>query len=123
MNNFRDAVDYCGLKDLNFEGYEFTYDNGQVGSDNRQSRIDRAMVNDGWAEMFPAAKLVHMDREWSDHAPLVVWLDGRRIEEGSRQKRFRFEEIWIGEDGCEDTIRGAWQLDCGDVIDTISRCA
>ncbi|XP_074306422.1 uncharacterized protein LOC141641666 [Silene latifolia] len=43
MNNFREAVDNCGLADISFEGYKFTWDNGQAGEDNRQSRIDRAM--------------------------------------------------------------------------------
>ncbi|XP_074282902.1 uncharacterized protein LOC141607451 [Silene latifolia] len=43
MNNFREAVDDCGLRDVDFEGYMFTYDNGQAEDDNRQSRIDRAL--------------------------------------------------------------------------------
>ncbi|XP_074315430.1 uncharacterized protein LOC141651628 [Silene latifolia] len=64
MNNFREAVDDCGLSDLNFEGYAFTFDNGQGGEENRQCRLDRAMKTESWRELFPYAKLVHMDREW-----------------------------------------------------------
>ncbi|XP_074303266.1 uncharacterized protein LOC141637717 [Silene latifolia] len=30
MNNFREAVNDCGLRDVVFEGYEFTFDNGQA---------------------------------------------------------------------------------------------
>ncbi|XP_074300649.1 uncharacterized protein LOC141631948 [Silene latifolia] len=44
MNNFRDAVDECGLRDIPSEGYAFTFDNGQSSEDNRQSRINRAMA-------------------------------------------------------------------------------
>ncbi|XP_074297688.1 uncharacterized protein LOC141628442 [Silene latifolia] len=47
MNNIRDAVDECGLRDLPYEGYAFTFDNGQAGDANRQCRLDRAMVNGG----------------------------------------------------------------------------
>ncbi|XP_074297759.1 uncharacterized protein LOC141628530 [Silene latifolia] len=43
MNNFREAVDDCSLRDVDFEGYIFIYDNGQADEDNRQSRIDRAL--------------------------------------------------------------------------------
>ncbi|XP_074314349.1 uncharacterized protein LOC141649562 [Silene latifolia] len=78
MNNFREAVDVCGLCDLSFEGYEFTYDNGQAGVDNRQCRLDRAMKTEAWSDQFPYARLCHLSREWSDHAPIMVKLDGRR---------------------------------------------
>ncbi|XP_074301077.1 uncharacterized protein LOC141632430 [Silene latifolia] len=36
MNNFRSAVEDCGLRDLDYEGHAFTYNNGQEGDDNRQ---------------------------------------------------------------------------------------
>ncbi|XP_074313417.1 uncharacterized protein LOC141648588 [Silene latifolia] len=95
MNNFRDAVDDCGLRDVDFDGYEFTYDNGQAEDDNRQSRLDRAMGNERWFEIFPRAKLIHMDREWSDHAPIKLLLNARDEEQGSSGGRiFRFEQMW-----------------------------
>ncbi|XP_074314409.1 uncharacterized protein LOC141649624 [Silene latifolia] len=123
MNNFREAVDVCGLCDLSFEGYEFTYDNGQAGVDNRQCRLDRAMKTEAWSDQFPYARIYHLNREWSDHAPIMVKLDGRREERGVMGKRFRFEQMWVGEEGCEDTIRRVWEVDDFDVLETISRCA
>ncbi|XP_074318151.1 uncharacterized protein LOC141654942 [Silene latifolia] len=48
MNNFRDVVDDCGLRDVSFEGLAYTYDNGQAGLANRQFRLDRAMANEAW---------------------------------------------------------------------------
>ncbi|XP_074318789.1 uncharacterized protein LOC141655618 [Silene latifolia] len=123
MNNFRDVVDVCGLSDLDFEGYEFTYDNGQVGADNRQCRLDRAMTNEGWRELYPYAKVVHMGREWSDHSLIKVVMDNRdRYEENSR-RCFRFEQIWVGEEGCEDAISRACEENDWDVVETINRCA
>ncbi|XP_074298496.1 uncharacterized protein LOC141629381 [Silene latifolia] len=108
MNSFRDAVNDCGLRDLAFEGYKFTYDNGQAGADNRQSRIDRAMVTEEWADRFPYAKLHHLEPGWSNHVPIMVRLDSRKAE-GERGKGiFRFEQMWVGEEECEDTIRLAW---------------
>ncbi|XP_074314848.1 uncharacterized protein LOC141651019 [Silene latifolia] len=123
MNNFRDAVDVCELSDLDVEGYAFTFDNGQAGENNRQCRIDRAMKNEGWRELFPYAKVVHLGREWSDHSPIKVVLDGREGMDGRSKRNFRFEQIWVGEERCEDTIRRAWEESDWDVVDTISRCA
>ncbi|KAK9749818.1 hypothetical protein RND81_02G152700 [Saponaria officinalis] len=123
MNNFRDAVDECGLQDLPYEGYEFTYDNGQEGEANRQSRLDRAMVSGGWTDLFPYAKLLHLDREGSDHAPIKVLLDGREERVERARKRFRFEQIWVGEDGCEEAVRKAWANDDENLLDSINHCA
>ncbi|XP_074315549.1 uncharacterized protein LOC141651749 [Silene latifolia] len=123
MNNFHDAVDECGLRDLPLEGYAFTYDNGQ-GEANRQCRLDKAMITSSWGYIFPYAKLLHLNREWSDHALIKVVLDTQVMEEMSKRPRmFRFEEVLIGEAGCEEVIERAWVCDEGNVMDTISRCA
>ncbi|XP_074300455.1 uncharacterized protein LOC141631720 [Silene latifolia] len=122
MNNFRDAVDECGLRDLPYEGYEFTFDNGQEGDANRQCRLDRAMVNEEWSDKFPYAKLLHLDREWSDHAPIKVLFNGRGDSDGRPPKMFRFEQIWVGQDGCEDAVRRAWEEEDGELITLLHRC-
>ncbi|XP_074293758.1 uncharacterized protein LOC141620909 [Silene latifolia] len=122
MTNFWDAVNDCGLRDLPFNGYEFTYDNGQAGIDNRQSRIDRAMVTESWVDIFPRARLYHLEPGWSDHVPIMVILDSRQSEREKGNRPFRFEQMWIGEDGCEDTIRRAW--DPGEDMSTnLTKCA
>ncbi|XP_074278070.1 uncharacterized protein LOC141601676 [Silene latifolia] len=119
MNNFRDAVDEVGLRDLQFQGYECTFDNGQEGDNNRQSRIDRAMITESWSEIYPFAKLFHLDREWSDHAPIKVMFDARIRDEGG-SKLFRFEHIWVGEDGCEEAMARGWGSGDGKLLDLIN---
>ncbi|XP_074293729.1 uncharacterized protein LOC141620871 [Silene latifolia] len=96
MNNFRAAVEDYGLRDLDFEGYDFTYNNGQEGDDNRQCRLDRAMMNETWRDLFPYAKLTQLDREWLDHGPLKVNLDARVEGFEGHKKKFKFEQIWVG---------------------------
>ncbi|XP_074295385.1 uncharacterized protein LOC141623208 [Silene latifolia] len=105
MNNFRNAVDDCGLRDIVFEGHPFTFDNGQVGDDNRQSRIDQAMVTENWQELYPFARLIHLTREWSDHSTLKLVLDGR---EGQR---------------CEEVVRRVWERGGTDLPVLLSDCA
>ncbi|XP_074315160.1 uncharacterized protein LOC141651341 [Silene latifolia] len=123
MNNFREAIDDCGIRDVAFEGYDFTYDNGQEEPDNRQSRIERAMGNERWFDMFPRARLIHMDREWSDHSHIKVILQPRPDRDVRGGKVFRFEQIWVGEEGCEEAIRKAWASGTGDLPDTLTDCA
>ncbi|XP_074300496.1 uncharacterized protein LOC141631773 [Silene latifolia] len=74
MNNFHAAMDECGLR-VSWEGYQFTFDNGQRGDANRQCVLDRAMGTNSWFELFPYAKLFHLVREWSNHAPIRLVLD------------------------------------------------
>ncbi|XP_074278658.1 uncharacterized protein LOC141602254 [Silene latifolia] len=107
MNSFREAVIDCGLRDVVFEGYEFTFDNGQANEANRQCRLDRAMGNEGWFELFSYAQVGHLVIEWSDHSPIKLWLERRRDNRDGK-KLFHFEQLWIGEEECEDTIRLAW---------------
>ncbi|XP_074297333.1 uncharacterized protein LOC141628043 [Silene latifolia] len=104
MNNFQAAVSDSGLMDIGWEGYQFTWDNGQAGEANKQSMIDKAMCTTSWLDIFPYAKLFHLTREWSDHAPIKLSLDNRVAAQTARQG-FKFEQIWIGEEGYEEAVR------------------
>ncbi|XP_074314566.1 uncharacterized protein LOC141649785 [Silene latifolia] len=122
MNQFREAVDACGLIDVSFEGYAFTWDNGQVGEDNRQSRIDRATGTNEWMEHFPYARLCHLGREWSDHSPLKLVLD-RRENVAQTARRFRFEQIWVGAEGCEEAILRGFERGGDDLVEALQESA
>ncbi|XP_074278415.1 uncharacterized protein LOC141602006 [Silene latifolia] len=122
MNNFRTSVDDCGLTDIGWEGYQFTWDNGQAGEANRQSMIDRAMCTNSWLELFPYAKLIHLTREWSDHAPIKLLLD-RRVTVMEVKRGFKFEQMWIGEEGCEEAIRRGVGKGRGELGAAINECA
>ncbi|XP_074287926.1 uncharacterized protein LOC141613091 [Silene latifolia] len=122
MNNFQAAIDDCALKDVPWEGYAFTFDNGQAGLDNRQCRLDRALCSDSWHDLFPYARLFHLDHEWSDHTPIKLVFDRREIG-GKARSRFRFEQIWVGEDGCEEAVVRGVARGNGDLAEALRRCA
>ncbi|KAK9741666.1 hypothetical protein RND81_03G120700 [Saponaria officinalis] len=110
-------------REIPYEGYMYTYDNGHEGAANRQSRLDRALVTESWLDIYPYSKLINSDREWSDHAPVIVYLEK---DSGAGQKRtslFRFEQIWVGEEECEEFIKHAWECGDEDVATSISQCA
>ena len=57
-----------------------------------------AMANNEWISSFPATKVVH--------------LEGIPVR---RQKPWRFEQVWLGEEGCHETVRFAWRSGVSDL--------
>lgn len=89
----RQTISDCGLHDLGFEGYPFTWTNGREGEDNIQCRLDRAMGSEALMNRFSPIKVVHLSRYKSDHAAIMILLEAN--EYMIRKKRthlFRFEE-------------------------------
>lgn len=50
-------------------------------------KLDCAMVNEKWIDMFPNAETFFLNEGVSDHSPLVVKMD---IHQGSRPAPFRY---------------------------------
>ncbi|XP_074314076.1 uncharacterized protein LOC141649280 [Silene latifolia] len=121
MNNFRAAVDECGLRDVAWVGNQFSFDNGQVGDANRQCMLDRALCSSSWTDIFPYARLFYLEREWSDHSPIKLVLD-HRVRESLRPKEFKFEHMWVGEKGCEEAIERGVMRGKGDLVRVLAEC-
>lgn len=92
MRNFREIMDVCGFWDIPWTGYEFSYDNGRLGEDNVQSRLDRAFGYVDWLNCFPEAHLEYLVREWSDHAPIKLFFTKHEGYVGLDAKPFQFEQ-------------------------------
>ncbi|XP_074287486.1 uncharacterized protein LOC141612574 [Silene latifolia] len=121
MNSFRAAVDECGLRTVPWEGYNFSYDNGQVGECNRQSMLDRALCTIQWSDLFPYAKLFYLNREWSDHAPIRLVLN-YKIQGEVKSRPFKFEQIWVGSEGCEEAVERGVEKGRGDLVTVLREC-
>ncbi|XP_074297258.1 uncharacterized protein LOC141627963 [Silene latifolia] len=121
MNNFGAAVDECGLRDVPWEGYNFSYDNGQAGEANRQCMLDRAMCTGSWSDLFPYAKLLYRNRESSDHAPIKLVLNYKFYEE-TKVRPFRFEQIWVGSEGCEEAVVRGVEKGRGNLVTVLREC-
>lgn len=72
--SFRNFVSQYGLWDLQFSGNSLSW-RGTRYSHFIQSRLDRAMANLDWMEMFPAARCEYLRFEGSDHRPLLTHFD------------------------------------------------
>ncbi|KAK6117876.1 hypothetical protein DH2020_048376 [Rehmannia glutinosa] len=96
---FRDAVGYCDLDDIGFEGYKFTWSNGQTEDMNIQERLDRCLAN---------LQVEHLPRLASDHSPVYVLWSKRGQGRKGRKKIFRFEKMWLQDTSCRSRVEETW---------------
>ena len=72
MLDFHDTLNVCGLIDIGFSGLPFTSDNKQKGRKNVRVRLDRAVADNQWRDIFSEAHVVHKVSPCSDHSLLMV---------------------------------------------------
>ena len=108
MEDFRDVLDECGFQDLGFSGNKFTWCNGHGEGHTVWERLDKAMGMVEWMDMFPASKVVHLESVSFNHKPLKIYLAGipKRIN-----KPWRFEKMWMEDEGCREVVEDAWSYD------------
>jgi hypothetical protein len=112
MENFRTCLSDCGLADLGFSGYPFTWNNRREGADNIQVRLDRATCNNGLANLFPATSVEHITTEETDHLVLLVKVVAEAdVPRRNMDRGFRFEEMWTKHDVYEEMVRHSWETE------------
>ena len=78
-------------------------------------RLDKAVATNEWLSIFRGTKVHHIDITCSDHKPLWIVPDGMDC---SFQKPFRFEQMWMLDKGCSDTIEAVWKERINEPSDT-----
>lgn len=122
MVAFRDALEICGLVDLGFVGVPFTYDNKRGGANNVRVRLDRAVANNAWRNMFAFSSLLHVPSPCSDHVAVV--LKGSADPGPTGAKSRRYELFWERDDMLPEVIKDAWDAVGGGVAKPrpVERC-
>jgi hypothetical protein len=95
MDQFREALEYCQLRDLGYEGDTFTWRNhSHVAENYIRERLDRAVANDLWRSRFPGARVINGDPRHSHYRPLIITTE--RVGAGCRRGAggFKFEASW-----------------------------
>ena len=88
-------------------------------------RLDRVVATNEWFSNFPRTKIHHLDVTSSDHKPLWIVSDGM---ECSFRKSFRFEQMWMSNKECSETVEAVWKeriaKSCATkVIHKVAKCA
>jgi hypothetical protein len=120
MSAFRDALIVCELKDLGFQSVPFTYDNRRSGRANVKFRLDRALADDRWRDLFSDATIVHLVTPCLDHCPLLVRMMRDDFQPAHKCKRYEIMWEREREHALPEVISSAWQelgpnYDLGDI--------
>ena len=72
MLAFKETLLHCGLEDLGYQRYPFTWRNGRLGDAFIEVRLDRACASMDWQGQFPLAKVLHLQVSYSNHDPILL---------------------------------------------------
>ena len=106
MQLFRDVVDECGFLDLGFVGPRLTWSKHYAAGHLVWERLDQWLANYEWLTRFARARVHHLHSDSSDHRPLLITLIG--LEVSCKKKIFKYEEMWLSDKGCSDTVEAVW---------------
>jgi hypothetical protein len=123
IRGFRQAVTDAGLIDMHMEGYPFTWFKSLGTPRVVEEKLDRAMANEAWMQLFPHARLENLVAPSSDH--FAILLERAPVQRPYRgRKTFKFEIAWMVEEGLNEVVQNSWQLNAGNnVMSKLSACA
>ncbi|KAH9672066.1 reverse transcriptase domain-containing protein [Citrus sinensis] len=111
---FQRAIEDCNLIDLGVEGYQYTWERARGTDRWVEERLDRAFTSEAWLQRFTKAKVYTLESSCSDHLP--IFLDPSPGQYITRNRRFRFENVWLREVDCSEVIRESWHSNPGHSI-------
>jgi hypothetical protein len=102
---FNAIIDNLDLREIEMSGRRFTWANSRRVP--TYERLDRVLVSTEWEQQFPLATVEALNREISDHTPLLLSLG----EKGKAKKSapFKFELRWLLEGGFFDVVSEVWR--------------
>ncbi|GAU25702.1 hypothetical protein TSUD_216310 [Trifolium subterraneum] len=123
INDFRDAVLDAGLIDIELIGYPFTWFKS-LGTDRVvEEKLDRALANVEWCNLFIHAKLECLTSTASDHYPLLLSWEQRTLH-SKPPKQFKFENSWLIELDFDQFVRQYWNSSVENTIThKLNNCA
>ncbi|KAH9715526.1 putative reverse transcriptase/RNA-dependent DNA polymerase [Citrus sinensis] len=84
INDFREGLRDCGLKDVGYRGCAFTWNNGRYGKGFVEERLDRFVCSKAWSDRFVDCAASNLDTWTSDNCPVLMAVQERR--EGMNQR-------------------------------------
>jgi hypothetical protein len=106
LNGFRQAISDCDLIDVSIQGHAYTWARRLGHEDVVEERLDRALVNQSWMNLFPHCTLHNLVSGASDHSPILLNTEHQMYTYKKRQ--FRFENAWLLEPDIESVVSNGW---------------
>lgn len=89
MKAFREVVVDSQLLDLRYSSPRFTWERGNLLTNNIREILDRGLAFKCWAELFPNAIVQHLLHSLFDHCPRLLCTT--QVLNRPRNRQFRFE--------------------------------
>lgn len=105
MGLMRDFIFCSQLIDLGHHGSAFTWFIKRKDGSVLQERLNRALVNSAWCDVWPNTEVVHHPNVGSDHCPIVITCVEK---ECGTLRLFRFEEGWKRDPECASIVSDCW---------------
>lgn len=99
---------------LGFVGLSFICEKRRGTIDWVKQRLYRLCATKSWTDTFNQAKVLHLLVPGSDHIP--IFLELKKFIHVVCDKKFRFENSWVTEEGCVEVIRDSWLNSMGNSI-------
>jgi hypothetical protein len=85
-------------------GHKFTWANSRRVP--TYERLDRVLVSTEWEQNYPLATVEALNREISDHTPLLLSTGEKAIPK--RQAPFKFDLGWLLREGFFEMVSEVW---------------
>ena len=106
MLNLREVIDACKFIDMGYKGIPFTWKKLYRDGHLIWERLDRSMATSDWLTRFGGSSVHHLTCSTSNHSPLLILPEV--LVTTIPKKPFHFEEIWLVEKGCSNTVKSEW---------------
>lgn len=107
IEGFNEVIVDTNLIDMELVGYQYTWERGKGTADWIEERLDRALINPAWLDLFPMAKLYNLEDTSSDHCPIMLITEEKIKSTGKRP--FRFENAWLTDPMCHQLVLESWE--------------
>lgn len=88
-------------------GVMFTWSANRSGDAATYEKLDRAMGNAAWSQMYPKAALLILPIFRSNHSPIIL---DTHWQQKSYQRIWRFVEAWVGIDAVCQIAKKVWDV-------------
>lgn len=103
MAGFKDTIAECYLIDAGFQGYPYTWKNGDL-----EQRLDIMLININWCLRLPEGMVHHLPPFKCDHRPLLVQFSSDRGV-NRRRRPFRFLAVWVTHEDFDRFMKCNWK--------------
>jgi exonuclease III len=111
MSQFRDVLEDCHFSDLGFTGSKYTWTNCRQDGSFIKERLDRAVANLGWIQLYKKVEVHILAARTSDHKPLFISFTNQEEKGRQVQRGAKFEAKWLADAESRVIITDAWR-DC-----------